>query len=94
MLQDVLRSPDHPDDQARIARTPSFRPSLHLVLYDQCASGRALSGHEIGAWSAGARSCFAAQGIVKSCTDQLTELQRDSGEFAIAPWFDALRADQ
>ncbi len=94
MLEDVVRSPDHPDDQARIARTPSFRPSLHQLMYDQCTSGMALSGHDIGAWSAGARACFAAHGVTKECTDQLTEPQRDSGEFVIAPWFDALRAQE
>lgn len=93
MVDDVLR-PATPDDQAQMRRWPSFRTSLHLLLYDQCASGKALSGHDIGAWSAGARACFTAHGITRECTDQLTEPQRDSGEFLIAPWFDALRAAQ
>jgi hypothetical protein len=93
MVADLVNEPDNPDDPARIRQTPTFAPSLHVLLYDQCASGRALSGHDIGAWSPGARTCFAAQGIDRTCTDQLTEPQRDSGEFVIAPWFDALRAD-
>jgi hypothetical protein len=93
MVADLVYEPSQPDDRVRIRRTPTFAPSLHVLLYDQCASGRALSGHDIGAWSPGARTCFATQGIVQTCTDQLTEPQRDSGEFVIAPWFDALRAE-
>ena len=93
MIKQMVKQPSEPGDVALIQANAAFRPSLHVMLYDQCASGIAMSGHELGAWSPGARACFAARGIAKECTDQLTEPQRDAGEFVIAPWFDALRGN-